>query len=401
MVLEKYTFTTLASEAKEINDNSEWVGGLAYHAASSAVAFLRNLAESYGYSTEIDAITNKTPRQAFLEVNKYKYIQDKDVVSVLATNSTASDAEKEMASVSVDSTSALTKEEKRKVLQSIGKDGGMANTKSDYENFTSGHLENYRLTHSNPMFGTNQFSVYPDYRTGNASITLFDVSGTVIRNIDVPGIIDKYPILSNEKLNEYLPYMKQLLYKFLEIYQGNAQDALSMNLITSEIADQISYLTNKNLIKKTDGGFELKIDDKEFMKHLVELNNGSTHWLALKAILNGFDASFTTDDIIAFTGDRYWPAMNKDEKTGINDMGSILDLMAWGGKGRLTLESQDYDTKYDLALIPIDQTHFFPLTFVAGKTSEELFKINNASDSKIKEIGDAVKQYNIDNPAWP
>lgn len=402
LVIKPYSYTTLTNEAIELNDNSEWVGGLAYHSASSAVAFIKNLAESYGYSTRVDASKGKTPREEFIKSNHFTYIDEANISEILATGS---DLAKGMADVKVDPTHTLTLQEKRKVLQSIGKDGGMANNKNDYDNFTSGHLENYGLTSSNPNFGTQQFSVYPDYRTGNANVTIFSVpDGTtgeqVIRRIDVPSIIDKYPILSEEKLNEYSPYIRQLLYKFLEIYQGNAQTALDLSLITSETADQINFITNENLTKNSNGTYELKITNEELMEHLKKLNNGSTHWLALKALLSGFDSSLASDDLIPFTGDKVWPLENREPKSGVNDMLNIMGVTDWGGKGRLTLNMMamlGYDPKYDLALVSIDQNHYYPITFVAGKTSDELYAINGVSDTKKQEIIDAIKQYNIDN----
>lgn len=342
-----YSAASLRTEAKKLGHASAWVKGPTYHAVSSFVSFADQLAEAFGYSTTKDS-TGKTQLEKDNKDQGVIFLGDQNHQAVYDAQTTKTADLMFLNSLKGNS---LTDAQKSDLALVFGDNDTATKDTLNGLNVAS---DTFDLTRYDGIgfpinTGTSdeevvlmQYSVVQTSTPGAVKISLYNADKSVQRDIVVNNATPSYPVLADEVLkNEFAPYIKSMIIKFIEIYQGDGMASSASGFITPDILNKIKYLIGVNTVDE-NGQKTLKIDDTKFFEKLKTLNNGSTDWLALKAFYKGFDNSLTTIDMTPYNGNAHY-GLEATAK-GVKDMGSIMELLPWAhynSFGAISLEGKE------------------------------------------------------------
>lgn len=396
--LAKYSTTALFADAQRYGDVSLWNRGITHHSVTATVSFLKGLAESMGWSQDKYA---QDKGELYIDESN----EDKEIVPSTDKRYDHVEALKTIKA----KPGALTEAEKKAIHFELGEDGGwgdrydMLHIHSDAFKGYQGNVVHRFAVNGKDVdvrFGSDDFigavageTYYADIKNpGTMKIIARDSEQKINRVVSVKDAFDKYPILSDDQLhNEIAPYVKATIESFLKLFKPGTA---TYGKVFDETLDQISFLIDTMSKTTPSGTKEFKIDDKTFDAKLKELNNGSTHWLAIKAFYLGLDESFvsggyesynnlsnnTTDDqgndetgrITRYFYKNGFTGFDSPTLAGIREAQGIMDFTHWAHKNNTTT-SKGF------------------MSFIAGKTLEEMDIINGYDAERNNQLPVLIK----------
>lgn len=327
-----YSATSLRDEAKKIGHTSAWIKGPTYHAVSSFVSFADQLAEAYGYSTTKDS-NGLTQLEKDNKDQSVILLGDKDHQAVYDAQATKTPSLTFLNSLKSDK--PLTESQKSDLALVFGDNENAdkytlssLNVTSDIADVSANSAPiKVKVGSSDETVTLWHYSVIQTNTPGRVELSLYSTDKKIQRKIIIDNATPVYPIVSDEVLrDDFAPYVKSMILKFIEIYQGDGMASSASMFIAPEILNKIKFLIDVNTVNN-NGQKTLKIDDAKFFDALKTLNNSSTDWLALKAFYKGFDSSLTTVDMTPYNGNKYYGI--EATATGVKDLTGIIQLKDW------------------------------------------------------------------------
>lgn len=397
-----YSADSLRNEAKAINHTQSWVKGPTYHAVSTFVSFVDQLAEEFGYSTTKDS-GGKTQLENDLKNKSITLLGDKDHQTVYDAQATKT---ADLMFLNSLQGGALTDAQKSDLALVFGDNESASSGTLESLNITSDKFDLTKYDDTLKTFSINtgtsdekvqliQYSVVQTSTPGTVKITFYNGDRSVQRDIIVNNATPSYPILDSEVLkNEFAPYVKSAILKFIEIYRDDPMSDQASAFITPEIINKIKYLIDANT-KEENGQKTFKIDDEKLLDSFIKLNNGSTDWLAMKAFYKGFDQTMTLVDMLPYNGNKYIGL--QDDVKGVKDLSSILEVTKWAhynSFGAILLEGQEIGSNKALDQV-VKDLHPSSNLFYPSMTAAEMDVKNNVT--RTQDVTDFYAKYSGDS----
>lgn len=378
--LTPYSVTTLRAEALSLYNNNAgaiwagWRGNPLMGAVYSTVSLVKALANEYGYDKEINGVNRKND-----------FFKKQNMTSIIDENSIDANQTEEIKK-QAKFLASLKQESLQKIVHlpfSIGETDQVKHMNDVFK------LANINFTTYPDTYGNDEgqlkdnlkldnFAIWDNVKKPGQAIMSVYTTDHLYREIDLQNVKDKFAIIEKTKFeNDYIPYIKSALLGFVKLINENIDmlTFLPNGGLDPVLNDQIAYLLEKN----TDENGEFKFDDKILANALNSFNNGSINWLAIKAVLCGFDNSITKNEYSLLTN-------NKAEVLGKIDYGielpgvhlwTIDDLIRW-----LSWLDSGVGSKYNA--LNDDQS-----LFNATDIIDETYLKGKTDDQKI----DALKEY--------
>lgn len=342
----------------------------------STTSLVKALANEYGYDREINGINRRTD---FFKKQNMTNIIDEKSVDVNQTEEIKKQA-KFLAS--------LKQEPLQKVVHlpfSIGETNQVDHMNAVFKlaniNFTT-YPDTYENDEGKLKDNLNlaNFAIWDDVKKPGEAIMSVYTNNGLYREIELQNVKDEYAIIEKAKFeNNYIPYIKSAILGFVKLIKDNIDMLPLDGGFDPLLKDQIAYLLEKN----TDENGEFKFDDTILANALNSFNNGSINWLAIKAIMLGFDNSITTNEYSLLTNNK---AIGKidygSELPGVNSW-DIVDLLKW-----LSWVDSGVGSKYNA--LNDDQS-----LFNATDIINENYLKGKTDDQKIIELKDYIKSQTI------